>query len=283
MIFVSTSCVKHKYIKNSVEELAENGFQNIELSGGTKYYKSFEKDLIDLKNRYGLTYRCHNYFPPPKQPFVLNLASLNEDTFEISFNHLKDAIALSERLGAQKFGFHAGFFIDIKIKEIGKKLTKDNLFNKEKAINRFCAAYSDLEKNIGKNISLYIENNVFSKTNSRTYEKENPFMLTNYKDFKMLKEIIDFNLLLDVAHLKVSSKTLGLDWLNEFKNMIDVSDYIHVSDNDGYHDTNNQLFQSSSMLNLLQESDTSNKDFTIEVYDGMSALKESYKLLSEVI
>lgn len=283
MIFVSTSCVKHKYIKNSVEELAENGFQNIELSGGTKYYKSFEKDLIDLKNRYGLTYRCHNYFPPPKQPFVLNLASLNEDTFENSFNHLKDAIALSERLGAQKFGFHAGFFIDIKIKEIGKKLTKDNLFNKEKAINRFCAAYSDLEKNIGKNISLYIENNVFSKTNSRTYEKENPFMLTNYKDFKMLKEIIDFNLLLDVAHLKVSSKTLGLDWLNEFKNMIDVSDYIHVSDNDGYHDTNNQLFQSSSMLNLLQESDTSNKDFTLEVYDGMSALKESYKLLSEVI
>ena len=32
MIFVSSSCVKNIKIKDSVEELALNGFQNIELS-----------------------------------------------------------------------------------------------------------------------------------------------------------------------------------------------------------------------------------------------------------
>ena len=57
------------------------------------------------------------------------IASLNDDTFNTSFNHLKQAISLSERLGAKNFGFHAGFFIDIRLGEIGKKLTKDNQLN----------------------------------------------------------------------------------------------------------------------------------------------------------
>ena len=70
MIYISTSCVKHRKIKDSVEELALNGFKNIELSGGTEYYENFERDLIELKGEYNLNYRCHNYFPPPKKPFV---------------------------------------------------------------------------------------------------------------------------------------------------------------------------------------------------------------------
>ena len=109
MIFVSSSCLKKKYIKDSVEELAKNGFQNIELSGGTEYYENFEKDLLELKYKYKLNYRCHNYFPPPKLPFVLNLASLNDETFQNSYKHLQKVIALSNRLGSKKFGFHSDF------------------------------------------------------------------------------------------------------------------------------------------------------------------------------
>ena len=282
MIYVSTSCVKHNKIKDSVEELAENGFQNIELSGGTEYYENFETDLLELKDKYNLNYRCHNYFPPPKKPFVLNLASLNDETFQMSFDHLKKVVALSSRLGADKFAFHAGFFIDIKLSEIGKKLSRDNLFNEKRAIKRFCSAYEIVKKQ-AKNVSLFIENNVFSKTNAETYDGENPFMMTNFNEYKSLKEKIDFNLLLDIAHLKVSAKTLRLDWEEEFENMIGVSSYIHVSDNDGFHDLNNQLSKSSSLLSMLKQSDTKNKDFTLEIYDGMNAIKKSYEVLSEVV
>ena len=63
MIYISSSCVKNAKIKDSVEQLATNGFQNIELSGGTEFYENFENDLIELKDRYKLNYRCHNYFP----------------------------------------------------------------------------------------------------------------------------------------------------------------------------------------------------------------------------
>ena len=282
MIYISTSCVKHSKIKDSVEELASNGFKNIELSGGTEYYENFEIDLVELKSKYNLNYRCHNYFPPPKKHFVLNLASLNDETFRMSLEHLERVVALSNRLGADKFAFHAGFFIDIKLSEIGKKLSRDNLFNEKRAIKRFCSAYEIVKKQ-AKNVSLFIENNVFSKTNAETYDGENPFMMTSFNEYKSLKEKIDFNLLLDVAHLKVSAKTLGLDWKSEFENMIEVSSYIHISDNDSLHDLNNQLTRDSSLLSMLSQVNTVNKDFTLEIYDDMKTIKKSHEILSEVI
>ena len=282
MIYISTSCIKHNKIKDSVEELASNGFKNIELSGGTEYYENFEIDLIELKSKYNLNYRCHNYFPPPKKHFVLNLASLNDETFQMSFDHLKKVIALSDRLGADKFAFHAGFFIDIKLNEIGKKLSRDKLFDQNEAVERFCSAYRIIKER-AEGVSLFIENNVYSRTNAETYGNENPFMMTNFSEYQSLREKIDFNLLLDVAHLKVSAKTLGLNWEDEFTNMINESNYIHISDNDGFHDLNNQLVKSSSLSSMLKQSDTKNKDFTLEIYDGMDAIKRSYKILSEVV
>ena len=282
MIFVSSSCVKHENIKESVKELAENGFKNIELSGGTKYYENLEKDLLELKNKHNLSYRCHNYFPPPKKPFVLNLASLNNETFQKSFDHLQEVIALSERLEADKFGFHAGFFIDIKLDEIGKKLSKDKLFDREKGIDRFCKSYEKIKKKT-KNVSLYIENNVFSKTNAKTYKNQNPFMMTNFEDYKALKKKIDFNLLLDLAHLKVSVNTLNLNFEEEFTNMIRETNYFHISDNDGLHDTNNELIETSNILKILKKSNIKDKDFTLEIYDGMKTIKNSYDVLSKVI
>ena len=282
MIYISSSCVNNPRIRESVEELATNGFQNIELSGGTEFYENFENDLLELKDRYKLNYRCHNYFPPPKKPFVLNLASLNNETFKTSFNHLQKAIILSNKLGADKFAFHAGSFIDIKLNEIGKKLSRDNLFDKKKSIERFCKAYIDIKKQ-SKNVSLFIENNVFSRTNADTYDGENPFMMTNFNEYKTLKEKINFNLLLDVAHLKVSAKTLKLDWEEEFEKMMDASSYIHVSNNDGFHDLNNQLTKTSILASMIKQSDNQNKDFTLEIYDGMDAIKRSYEALSDLV
>ena len=84
---------------------------------------------------------------------------------------------------------------------------------------------------------------------------------------------------MDVALLKVSAKSLGLNWEEEFENMMDASSYIHISDNDGFHDLNNQLEKSSNLLSMISNSNTTNKDFTIEVYGEMSLIKSSYDLL----
>lgn len=282
MIYISSSCVKNKTIKESVQELVENGFTNIELSGGTEYYDGFEHDLLDLKKKYDLNYICHNYFPPPKEHFVLNLASLDDEVYVKTFEHLKNAIDLSKKLGARKFGFHAGFFIDIKVSEIGKKISKVNLFDKSKSIQRFCDGFREIQE-LTYDLELYIENNVFSSTNYKTYDGEQFFMLCNHKDYIELKGLIDFNLLLDIAHLKVSSKTLGLNFEDELNYMIKQSDYIHISDNDALHDLNYKLQKDSSLVKLLKKQDLKNKDFTLEIYDDMDAIKETYRILQEVI
>jgi len=282
MIYVSTSCVKHNKIIDSVKELANNGFKNIELSGGTQYYDGFENDLLYLKEKHTLNYVCHNYFPPPKQHFVLNLASLNDEIYNNTLNHIKNTITLSKVLGAEKLGFHAGFFIDIKVNEIGKKITKEVLFDKDKAVKRFIRGVSELTEFAGQ-FKLYIENNVFSSTNYKSYKGENFFMLTNSTDFFNLKKDLNFNLLLDVAHLKVSSKTLKLNFEEELLNLIKNSNYIHISDNDGFHDLNNTLTSNSELVKLLKKSDLSNKDFTLEIYDNMDKIKDTYKILNEVI
>jgi len=282
MIYISSSCVKHKKIKDSVQELADNGFKNIELSGGTEYYDGFEEDLLALKEKYNLNYICHNYFPPPKKHFVLNLASLNDEIYTCSFEHIKKVIKLSEKLGAKRYGFHAGFLIDIKVSEIGKKISKESLYDTNKSLQRFCNGFKELSQ-IANKLELYVENNVFSSTNYTTYEGENLFMLTNSKDFYKLKKEIDFNLLLDVAHLKVSSKTLQLNFEKELSNMIQNSDYIHISDNDGLHDSNNPFKKNSELIQLLKNYNLRNKDFTLEIYDSMDKIKETYTVLQEVI
>ena len=61
MIYVSSACVKVRKIKDSVLALAEIGFRNIELSGGTKYYPEIERDLMYLQDKYELNYQVHNY------------------------------------------------------------------------------------------------------------------------------------------------------------------------------------------------------------------------------
>ena len=121
MIFVSSSCLKNNTIKQSVQELANQGYKNIELSGGTNLYEEYVEDLLGLKKKYKLNYLVHNYFPPPKKPFMLNIASLNDELFEKSVDHCVKAINLCKILGSKKYGVHAGFLIDFSPNEAGKK------------------------------------------------------------------------------------------------------------------------------------------------------------------
>ena len=54
MIYVSSSCVKADTIQKSVLTLVHEGFRNIELSGGTKYYDNFANDLLVVKEKFDL-------------------------------------------------------------------------------------------------------------------------------------------------------------------------------------------------------------------------------------
>lgn len=282
MIYISSSCVKNSTIKQSIEELVSNNILNIELSGGTQYYTDIEYDLLSLQTKYDLNIICHNYFPPPKENFVLNLASLNDEIYEKSIQHLIKSINLSKKIGASKFGFHAGFFMDISTNEIGKKISNKKLFDKNECLQQFIKAFTILKEEAGT-LNLYIENNVYSKTNFNTFQNNNPFMLCSHQDYLNLKKEIDFNLLLDVAHLKVSSKTLNLNFKEELEKLIICSDYIHISENDSLHDLNLGFNNSSEIICELNKYDLQNKDFTLETYTKINDIMNNYSVLRKMI
>jgi sugar phosphate isomerase/epimerase len=278
MIYVSSACSKKETICEVIEELVAHGFKNIELTGGTKSYDNLEYDLLRLQDKYGLNYLLHHYFPPPEEPFVLNLASLDEDIFQRSFENLQKAIQLSKKIGATKFSLHAGFFIDVNVCEIGKTFGKKNLINRGLALKKYCDRFTKL-KQVAGGIELYLENNVYSYSNFKVFKEQIPFMLLCFNDYKELKNIINFKLLVDIGHLNVTINTLHLNRDDEFDNMIEASDYIHISNNDGLHDQHNGLSRDCSLLNSLKKYDLWKKTITIEVDNNIGFAMQSYNHL----
>lgn len=283
MIYVSSACVKNSTIVESVDQLAKFGFKAIELSGGTKPYPDLEKDLLNLQEKHQLNFLCHNYFPPPKTPFVLNLGSLDKEIEAMSVDHAKKAIDLSKRLGATKYGLHAAFLFNIPLKQIGKKISKQKLYQREKVISKFNNNLRLLEEYAGKNFDIYIENNVLSKANLDSFG-EDPFLFTNANNFSEIAFNKEPKIILDLAHLKVSCSSLNLNFEQHCEELIKQSDYIHISDNDGLSDSNGELQANGIIAKQIKKlTSLEQYDFSIEVYDGLEAVQNTYKQIENLI
>jgi sugar phosphate isomerase/epimerase len=283
MIYISSSCIKTNTIKESVEILARAGFRRIELSGGTRYYPEYLQDLLDLKEKYNLEFLLHNYFPPPQTHFVVNLASLNDQLYERSLAHCLEAIRLSKIFGSKKYAVHAGFMIDIGLHEIGKTLDTKKLNDRGLSLIRLEAAYDRLLLEAGGQVEIYFENNVLSQENFTKYSGVNPLFLTHASDHEVIMSQFNFKLLLDVAHLYVSSCSLGLDFQKQLEALIGVTDYVHVSDNDGTADMNDYLDRNSPIMRTIAEHDLRGKTITLETYCSMDKIQESYETLKSIL
>jgi len=281
MIFVSSSCVEAEKIGDSVRILAESGFKNIELSGGTEFYPDYKKDLYDLKKEFNLNYSIHNYFPPHKENFVLNFASLNDGDYNKSIEHALETITLAKGFGCSYVSFHAGFYVDLTPNELGNDIFEKVFKSKEDSLQKYKYAYNRIIKDAGK-IKIYLENNVITPNNYRL-NKGNIFMFTDYESYLELKKLIDFNILLDLAHLKVSCNALNLNFEEEYNKFDDKVEYIHLSGNDGFTDANRSIENDKEITNLLNKINLKSKTFTLEVYDDLEKIKLSYNYLKNII
>ena len=284
MIYISSSCIKNDNIIDVLSFFKEKNFYNVELSGGTKNFPDFKDKLCEFLNKNNFNVRLHNYFPPPKEDFVVNIASLDEEISKKSINHCLKALELSKKVNSNKFSLHAGFLIDPKPKEIGvkNKLVKaQKFFNKEKAISKMIKTYK-LLKEKDKNIKIYLENNVLAKKNFDRF-KSNPLLLTDVKSYMELKKKFDFNLLLDLAHLKVSCRSLDLNFVEQANFLINETDYIHLSGNEGLDDTNDSILNDKEIIEVLKNNSLQNKTFTLEVYKDFPVILKDFQYLSEII
>lgn len=282
MIYISSSCIKKRNIKEIIELLADNGIRNIELSGGTDYYEGIENDLKMLKQRHKLTYACHAYFPPPKEPFVVNLAACNDEIYRNTIGHYDRCIDCLKRIGCGVLSVHAGFLTEIGTDEIGGKLKGTTVYDEKEAYDRFCHAFKKISKRCREeNIRLYLENNVLSGENYEAFGYRNYMMMTDYESIMRMKERIDFNLLLDLGHLYVSSNTLGLDYTQECLDLKDHTKWIHISENDGIRDEHKSLRKNSPISDQFYQIWHPDMDITLETVGETEDILRSRELLKE--
>ncbi len=280
MIYVSSACIKGDKISDIIVEYAESGIRNIELSGGTKYYEDIKTDLCRLKEMYRLNYVFHAYFPPPKKDFVINLASCNDAIYEKSINHYMSCIKMMKQVGCNILSIHAGFLVEISADEIGKKLSKSVIYDKKMAMERFCKAYENIKKECDKNgIRLYLENNVLNEANYENFDRKNLLLLTNYETFMELKQMLEFELLLDLGHLHVSAVTLGLDFEEECRLFAPYVKWIHISHNGGIADEHKPLCEESPIVDIYKRMFNNDKNITLETSGNLDSVLESIDII----
>lgn len=285
MIYVSTGWIKNLPAWKTSEELLNSGINFIELSGGS-YDENQLNNLKELKKYQNFI--VHNYFPPPKDPFVLNLSSLCDDISNRTLNHIEIAMQYSVELDSPQYSFHGGFLIDPKITELGKTIENKKLYDRKEALKVFIDRLNTVSERAKKlGVSLLIENNVLSKKNLYEF-KSNPFLMVDKDEcnYVMRQTPNNIGLLLDFGHLKVSSKTMCF---NPVKFLHECNEWIcgyHLSDNNGSEDSNNKVTENSwfwsylkTNLNYysLEVSDISNGDFLEQTILSKKFIEKKYE------
>ena len=275
MIYISTGGYSSLTASQVIKNLSQFKIDSFELSGG-KYSSNLEDELVYLSKKNNFI--VHNYFPPPEKPFVINLGSLNENIFNLTFNHIKKSIRLASALKSPYYSFHAGFLVDPQVHELGKTVKKRNLFDREQVLNKFINALNLLSEYSEKySVKLLIENNVLTKNNLTRFEN-NPLLMVDIKGTQEIFDIVNKNvgLLIDVAHLKVSARTLNFDPVEYLEKFNKYTFAYHLSDNDGLKDTNQSISKNSWFWPYLR------KDldyYSLELYNlSPEQIKSQFKL-----
>lgn len=238
-IYVSTSAFKVKSLKSILEICLAHGLTNVELSSNVDYADD-NLDVVYKFSRNGrMRFLVHNYFPRPKEDFVLNLASDDERTIRQSLEHCYRAIDLSAELKAPFFSVHAGFALHALPKDLGRPLTENRRILYQTAYENFVENVKVVADYAAKRkMNLLLENNVVARFN--LVEGKNILLLLAdvEETLRFHQDINSDHLfyLVDMGHLKVSSVALGFDREDYLKKITPFTLAFHLSENDGLSD-----------------------------------------------
>lgn len=262
MVYISTGGIRDISAYEVSKRWFADGVNAIELSGGA--YSATQLSELKMLGR-DINFQLHNYFPPPSEPFVFNLASLNSTVAKKSIEHVKTALHFVSELNKSTYSFHAGFLIDPNVEDLGKRIAPRVLYDRSHAMEMFLIrvnGLAEIAKKMG--VNLLIENNVLSKNNYQNFQT-NPFLMATADEciYVMKNTPSNVGLLVDVAHLKVSAQSLKFDPVSFLRQSHDWIMGYHLSDNDGTSDSNHPVTLDSWFWPYLRRD---LNYYTLEVY-----------------
>ncbi|MBW4360334.1 sugar phosphate isomerase/epimerase family protein [Flavobacterium taihuense] len=275
-IYISSLAFIGQSVEDIIRVCQENNF-NLEFSSGMPY----REDMESIYSEAAVTRMPHNYFPAPKEPYVLNLASSNPEIRAKSVAHCKNGLSLSKKSNSPFFSAHAGFCIDPDPNELGKKIAIKENYNKDVHKQLFLDSLHEVLEFADKiGVDFLIENNVLAPFN---YDGSNPLLCCEFSEIDWLFENVKnprLGLLLDTAHLKVSCQTFQIDLFEEFEKISPFVKAFHHSDNDGTIDCNLVLKEDYWFLRYLAKFKEYVHVLEIKAKD-ISEIKQQIKLLKE--
>lgn len=251
-IYVSTSCLAGtRNLFDVLETYARAGLRNVELGAS---HECIDDSLVIKLRRYDVNYVIHNYFPPPPDPFILNLASNDRSIRQLSLELVSRALALTKCLHAPFYSLHAGFAIDPILVDNNKfsfPARSPSPGEIESAMERFITALGiALDHAQCYGVQLLVENNVCSP------ELRGKLLLQTPDEFLELFRALPqphLGILLDTGHLNVTAQTLGLDKREYVDRVAPLIRAFHVHDNDGKTDTHQPVQPGSWVLDVLRQ------------------------------
>lgn len=241
-IYVSTSCLKGtKDLGNILETYRSHGIGNVELGSGLEYVEGVEAVLQKYSE---MNFIVHNYFPPAKEPFVMNLAAQDDGIRGRSVEVCKGALDLCGKLGYPLYTFHPGFRVNGTL-DIGFELSDQALFPYEAAFNKFCDSIGEVYAHARcLGIRIALEN---------LEHKNDAYMMTAPWEFDRFLDLFpSVGVLLDLGHLKIAAKRRGFEEKEFLKCVRDAVVEIHIHDNDGVRDMHRAL-SDNRRLELLRD------------------------------
>ena len=280
LIFVSSGGTKLDTL-DFIDLCSLNEVHNIELSSGTLIES---EEIIKHVKQKKITLQPHNYFPPQKNRYIINLAKksiCNDKEFK---SILDSQIKIAKKFKRQYLHFHAGYCLDLKAKDLGSEKLKSRILNRSECKDNLYENSDYIVSILKKHeLSLLIENNVLNQ-GVFSQMKANPFLCCDPEEILdiFINKIPETGLLLDLAHLKVSSHTLKFDFFSAVKSLVPITKAVHISDNNGQRDSNEAFDEDSDVLKALNF--FGNLNFiTIEVYDdNIETLKKQINLVKKI-
>jgi len=235
----------------------------IELSGGAWDAQVRENCLALAAERPVL---LHNYFPVPRDPFVLNVSARSPEALQVAIRHCERAIALSGEAGAHVFAVHAGFLADVPVSQLGKRIDRTPLADRGESLRRMGEVLHGLaDVADGCGVRLLVENHALSPGNLASFG-ENFLLLAHPDEMREFITSMDgrVGLLLDVGHLRTSAEALGFDPVASLRDLDPMVEAYHLSDNDGLSDAHAALTDASWFLPHLSAGKVA---YTVEIHD----------------
>ncbi len=277
-LYISTSSIQTTDSIEAIQQLSSIT-KNIELSGGCFHTDNLLERLIKIKQQEGINFLIHSYFPPPREHFILNFANTGEKTRLF----IKEAMKFADSLGIDYYSVHAGF---------KRKFNFRNELLFESSDGRTFTL-----EDIGDNLEWFRREFAYKKIAlenlyPNNHNKECCFMIHIDEITAIMERFTDMYLLLDLGHLKISSRLLGFNYLDAVRLLFEKYGgrilEIHLSENDASYDDHLIIHSNSVQYMIVREYarliDRNGINITIESRNlTIQEISECYVMIKSVM